>query len=462
MRTNLTPWPHQQAAYDFVASRDYPGAMLAMDMGTGKTKVAVDLIQNSAARRILILCPKSVIDVWPMEIGKHWAPASGHIDVIALTTQSVKRRQEDAEKFLAVNHFNERKVVVINYEAAWRMPFRAWALEQQWDLVIADESHRAKRPGGKISRFMEQISKRSGYNLALTGTPMPHSPLDLYAQARFINPTVFGTRVQAYKDAYAHMGGFNGRQIIGWHHLDDLYEKMARFAFRVDDSVLHLPEPRDVERTTSLEPKAHDIYAALDKEFIAELGEDVIAVGNALTKMLRLHELAGGWLKLEEAGYTRVSSAREELLSDVLTDLPKGKPFVIFCRFLNDLDVARVVCAKQGFVSAELSGRRNELKDWQNSHNGIEALLVQVQAGAEGIDLTRAHLGIFYSVGLSLGQYQQLRKRIHRPGQQYAPTFMHLIVKGTVDRKIYSAFAANRKPIDYILEKLREEHLSWP
>ena len=48
-------------------------------------------------------------------------------------------------------------VGVINYDSAWREPFAAWAEKVQWDLIIADEAHRIKAPGGKASLFFKRL-----------------------------------------------------------------------------------------------------------------------------------------------------------------------------------------------------------------------------------------------------------------------------------------------------------------
>ena len=66
-----------------------------------------------------------------------------------------------------------------------------------------DESHRLKSPSGKISRFASQLSDRSRRRLALSGTPMPHSPLDIYAQYRALDKSVFGVHHQQFKNRYA-------------------------------------------------------------------------------------------------------------------------------------------------------------------------------------------------------------------------------------------------------------------
>ena len=61
------------------------------------------------------------------------------------------------------------------------------------DLVIVDESHRIKGNNGNASRLLHRIGRNVEYRLILTGTVMPHSPLDVYAQWRFLDPYAFGS-----------------------------------------------------------------------------------------------------------------------------------------------------------------------------------------------------------------------------------------------------------------------------
>ena len=78
------PWAHQTRALEFI--RDKPGAMLAMEMGTGKTRVAIDHMEELEARRTLVLAPLSVVDhVWPREIRIHGRRL---ITIISLGTET--------------------------------------------------------------------------------------------------------------------------------------------------------------------------------------------------------------------------------------------------------------------------------------------------------------------------------------------------------------------------------------
>lgn len=94
-------------------------------------------------------------------------------------------------------------------------------------------------------------------------------------------------------------------------------------------------------------------------------------------------------------------------------------------------------------------GGHSDLQRWQDG--GLQDLVVQIQAGSEGIDLTRSRYLIFYSPGISLGMYQQMKRRIARPNQVYdTARSIHLIVRGTEDERTYRAFANNMEIIDLV------------
>jgi len=111
------------------------------------------------------------------------------------------------------------------------------------------------------------------------------------------------------------------------------------------------------------------------------------------------------------------------------------------------------VASALGRQSLELSGRTNQLRAWQAGEAPV--LAVQVQSGGVGINLVRARYCVFYSLGFSLGEYLQARKRIHRPGQQRSCTYFHLIGKGTVDEDVYKALEKRQDVIETILQQVK-------
>jgi len=288
-------WKHQLQAYYFMYN--IPAAMFYGGMGVGKSKVTVDLIINKGYRKVLIVCPKSVLTVWPKEFKKH--AGSGGYDVLPLSRKSVAKRTEAAEAFLKVQVAKgNQAVIVANYDMAWREPFGSWALKTGFDLVVCDESQKIKAAGSKVSMYFSRLGNKVPHRLCLTGTPMPNSPLDAYGQYRFLDKGIFGTSFVKFRARYAQTVpvGNGGQMVVGYINQDELHDKFYSIAYHADRSVLDLPSAVHQAREVELSPKTQKIYDQLEKDFYAwvEEGKEV-TVSNALVKLLRLQQVCSGF-----------------------------------------------------------------------------------------------------------------------------------------------------------------------
>lgn len=453
-KLKTTAWTHQRQGYHF--AKDLPGAILAMDMGTGKTLTSLGLLLNRPHNQTLIVCPKSVITVWPAEINKHCNqsfifayPTKG---TVQKKTQKIKQQQKLAlAKKMPF-------ILIMNYEAYWREPLAKWIEKQIWDHVIFDECHRIKSPSGKAARFASRLVKQSRYRLGLTGTPMPHSPLDVFAQARAIDPSVFGTNYHKFKTHFAIMGGFNNKQIVDYQNQEELSDKFDSISFRVKSSdVLDLPEAIHTYRTCQLTPKTWKVYKDLDSELYAEIAEGEITPANAMVKVLRLQQLTSGYLKTDDGGLVQYGTEKKDLMGDLLDEIPQDEPIVIFCRFTSDIQNVKEMCTKNKRPCGELSGAANDLKAWQDGE--YNALAIQIRSGGVGVDLTRSAYCIYYSIGHSLGDYTQSLARTNRPGQTRSVRYYHLLADESIDILVYKALQEKQEVIDFILEHKGKENL---
>ena len=298
--------------------------------------------------------------------------------------------------------------------------------------------------------FFKTLKRRVGYKHRHERLPRCRTHRSTSMPKPGLSMTVFlATSKAAFMARYCFLGGFSGRQIIGWQNMDELNAKFHEFAFRVEDEELNLPEEVDVRQYTRLEPAANKVYKELQKEFIADVRGGTITAANAVVKQLRLQQITGGWVKDINGSYHNVSTAKLDLLQDFLTDAPPREPMVIVCRFLPEIAAVRDLLLRMGRSNGSLMGGRSDLQEWQAG--GLQDLIVQIQAGSEGIDLSRSRFMIFYSPGNRLGDYQQIRRRIARPTQKADHVrHIHLIVKGTEDERTYRAFANNMEIIDLV------------
>ena len=441
------PWSHQVDAYNFAFPRDH--TLLAMRMGEGKSLTSILLHDNWRCRKTLVVCPKHVIAVWNREFKRHGAD---QVSVFLANHGTVKKRTAEADKRLLWAHNRMPVVVVTNYDSIWRPPFGEWALSKAWDLVIADESHRIKSGTSKVSKYAEKLGKRADHRLALTGTPLPHSPLDVFGQARFLYPGHFGSSWHRFRTRYAEYRNPSIPQMVtGYCNQAELEEIMGRFTFRTEGEVQDLPPTTHEVLTCELPPSARKKYTELKEELITEMRGGVVTAANALTRTIRLRQLVSGCLPIDDSDQVAIVHAeKEKLLTELLSDL--SEPVVVFAEFRYDLDAIRRVAEKLQRPYGEVSGRRHDLSPDATYPDGIDVLGVQYQSGGSGVDLqNRSRIGIYYSPTYRLGDYEQSLKRLHRPGQTKPVIYYHLVCESTIDEAVRQALSQRADVVGRVL-----------
>ena len=431
--------------------------MLDMDMGCGKTRVAIDTVtMREDVHKVLVVCPKAVIPVWRTNLikfcfGNEWQCWDDTKGTVAQKTQSINEFLAHSDPFLKV-------FVIVNYDIVWRRPLGDRLLALGFDCVILDESHRAKAAGSKVSKYLAMLGKRVHYRMCLSGTPMANSPLDVYGQYRFLDPSIFGTRHDLFLQEYAIMGGPEHRFIVGFKNQQKLQAKFQSIAYtcKMEDikDRLKLPDQLPpVTRYVQLPARDMKTSKTLGKEFVAECGSGMLAVSNVLSKMLRLQQIAAGFCVVQDspidpARTEELNTAKEDELLDLFEDISPRASVVVFCVFVHDLDAVARSTLKAKRSTFELSGRANQLEEWKQTPGGV--LAVQIQAGAEGVDMTCANLAVYYSLPHSLALYNQSKARLYRPGQTRPVTFCHLLAEGTIDEVMYKSLQNKRDLIEAI------------
>lgn len=440
-------WAHQAEALAFC--EQHPAALLKIGMGGGKTRIAAERLAQPDRLPALVMTRSKVIEdgIWQRELSR----------VNLLTTPLVGPIDQRAEliKDATSRYFlDDAPVFVTNYEAVWREPLASTILRVPWQTVIADEIQRIKSPGSSVSKFAARLGARVPHRIGLSGTPMAHSPLDLYGEFRFLDPSIFGTSFARFRARYAVMGGFQNHQVIGYQRQDELMRRFWLLTYAAEP-VFGI-EAVDVPLTHELPASARRLYQELDKEFFGGIGDGTVTIANAAVKVLRLQQVAAGHIRDDDKVVHTVHTARADLLADWLEDV--DEPVVVFCRFRHDLDEVRRVAVAAGRGYAEVSGRANELIAWKEGSADI--LGVQIQAGGEGIDLTRSALAVYFSVGYSLSDYLQSRSRLVRPGQTRPVRFYHLSARGSVDTRVSAALRDRQDVIQSLLNIKQGAELS--
>ena len=435
------------------------GCAFLMDMGTGKTLATIALAGAMYYRhkvwKMLVVCPKSIVEVWKQEFDKF-----ADFPYSAVVLDGTGTKKADTVRYMIGNGL---QVLIVNYESCWRLEeeLAKWSP----DMIVCDESSKIKNPQAKCSRTLHKLGKMSEYNLILTGTPITNSPLDLFSQYKFLNAEIFGDAFYSFRARYAIMGGFAQHQIIGYKHLIELVEKAHSIAYRIRiDDAVELPEFVDEIRSVKLEPKAGKIYDSINRDSYAELMNGEITTRNVLTRLLRLSQCTGGYIRSDGGDEVQqISTAKLDALEDIIDEcMEQQKKVIVFARFVPEIDAISALLTKKNIGYAVIKGdvrnRAARVDAFQNDPD-VAVFVGQLQTTGMGLTLTAGTVAVYYSLDFSYANYEQSRARIRRIGQEKRGVYIHLVAKDTVDEYVMAALkqkadVANLLVDDY--RKLRE------
>lgn len=458
------PWIHQWKALDYVMTHDQ--AALFTDMGSGKTKVMIDMIENRGFGLVLIVTTKKSCAVWEDQFKVHSEISPEFVynvsEILSVDKVTFLKKKAGRDKSGVL-----RGVIVVNYDSVWREPFKDFLLNLDLDCVICDESHKMKSAGGKASMFLARLGKKVHYRYIMSGTPASEAPTDIYGQYRFLRPDIFGTNFGRFKDRYLNYDrqrmAFCGYPVLVKSHpylnMDEWVDKIYSCAFYVEvDQDLPEMTHRYIEQPISA--KAQKVYKDFDKEGVYVGKDGVLETNNILAKATGLQQILSGYLTLETENFTavekvQIDTTKSDVLEEILTNIAYDERVVVFAKYRKDFDLIQDVCKKLKRSYGEISGQRDDYAKWKKG--SVNVVAVQYSSGSESIDLTESRYCVYYSHTHSYGQYSQSIKRTHRPGQKSSVTYYHIVstVKGveTVDEKIQKALKMKMSLVEYVKRK---------
>lgn len=389
----------------------YNGFCLFMQQRTGKTPVAIEIARAFQPKSLMIVCPKIAIDAI-------WQPATKGLPFACW---------------------------ISTYESLWTQR-RHWKRIGP-DMVIADESHRIKDHMSKRSRALRSIATGARYRLALTGTPIEGGIEDAWAQFDFVDPQVFG----AWKDfqaRYLVYGGFKKHQIVAYQNTEEFIEKFHSRSFRVllDDVTPEKAKIRVVKKVFPLGIETRAVYDQMLSDFIIELNGSQISTDRIITQTMKLHQITGGSILDAQGKSHMVGVDKLTTLRDLIQRL--NPPFVVFCRFLEELETIARMLRGMDYTVTRVSG--------QNKFTGFDtdAAVVQIASGV-AVDLARARSAIFYSMDYSHLNHDQARFRIRAYDSDHV-TYYYLIAEDTVDVVIYQTLKEKKELTTAICDVYRK------
>ena len=461
------PFKHQEdAVRRFV---DKPYGALFCEMGTGKTKIVLDIVQNAEETvDVVVIAPNGLHHNWAInEIPRHYEKP---VDVFCWKgpIKTIKAKKE-FKWFL--NEKDKSRMILINVEAlrtASGFNTVSQFLESATHEIhmIVDESTCIKNPKAIQTKRVLELSQKANCKWILNGTPITQSPLDLFSQCRFLdkNAVPYNTYT-AFKHAFAvetvmTMGSRAFRKIIGYQNLEQLTKILEPFSLRIEKKdCLDLPDKTFVKQAIELHPQQKRVYDSMKDDCLAMLQSGELVTSTlALTKIVKLHQILTGFVTDDEGTEHAIENNR---IASLMQIAETTKPLVVFCAY--KFNVAQIKAElKKKFPESKIveytgnissSARNAGVEQFQS---GEADFFLATSAAAKGLTLHRASTMVYYSNNYSLETRLQSQDRIHRIGQNNKCTYIDLVVPNTVDDAILKRLKQKKELSSMVLDDLIE------
>ena len=471
------PFKHQAEALEKACDQQYYAFF--MEMGTGKTKVAIDnlamLYLKNKVDAALIIAPKGVYDNWvTLEIPKH-LPDDVPVKMMRWQPRLSKTYQKELEIFVK-HRFDGLKIFVMNIEALSTSKGTKIAgvflIQNEDNMIIIDESTTIKNRGASRTKNLMTLKGYSSYRRILTGSPITKSPMDLYSQCSFLS-----TRALNFSSYYAFQGryaiikqrAFGARsfqEIVGYRNLEELNEKLEQFSTRtLKEECLDLPDKLYTRRNITMSDEQNSVYNQMKKLALAQLDSgELSTTASILTQIMRLQQICCGFFQPDVGEIRQLPNNRLSELLDI-TDELQGKA-IIWASFTHDIQqIARSLRDRFGPDSVALyygdtpqEDRQKIVHKFQDMTSELRFFVGQPKTGGYGITLSAATTVIYYSNSYDLENRLQSEDRAHRIGQKKNVTYIDLVCPNTIDEKILEAL---KSKINLSQKVFGEEARNW-
>lgn len=466
------PYKHQMEGV--IYGLEHESFLLGDDQGLGKTKEIIDLAmcrkQTDGLKHCLIICGINGNKYnWADEVKIHSREDSWILGTrftkrppIKMIEGSTKDKMEDLNniphQFFWITNIETLRGGSFKEKQGKRTVIRFPIAEKIQELcdrgiigmIAFDEAHKAKNPDSQQGKALLSIDCK-GPKIPMSGTFVLNNPLDLYLPLRWSG---FETHsFYAYKQHYCKMGGFGGKEIVGYKNLDELRSMVSKVMLRrVKGDVLDLPPKVHTIEWVNAYPEQKSLYKDV-RDQVRDNIDKVKVHPDPLSEMLRLRQVTGYPGILSS---TITKSAKMDRMEELVEDeVSVGGKAIIFSNWSEMTNVIRHKLKKYNpaYITGEVgSVQRMEEKDrFQNDPN-CKVMIGTIGALGTGFTLTAAQLVIFVDEPWNRGIKDQAEDRAHRIGTRGTVRIVTILTRDTVDEGVYNLVQKKGKMADLLVD----------
>ncbi len=402
-------------------------AVLADEMGLGKTMQAITairlLVHHGQLRRVLLVCPKPLVTNWQREF-EIWAP---ELPIAAIEGGPARRRWQW--------RLTSDVVTIANYETVIRDRDEVCHSQNQYDLVVLDESQRIKNGSSTTNEVTRSIPRARSW--ALTGTPIENSVDDLRGIFEFVAPGQLHPKMKPRA-----VGRAVGDYVLR----------------RTKDQVLtDLPPKLFRDANVVLSPEQAESYRLAEDEGVVHLREikQQLTIQHVFELVLRLKQICN----FDPA--TGASTKFERLEADLEECVASGRKAIVFSQWVQTLSELHLRLTRFNPVEyhGQVATRRRDavierFRDDANCH----VILISYGAGSVGLNLQFASYVFLFDRWWNPAVEDQAINRAHRIGAKRSVTITRFLAMDTIEQRIHEILERKRELFDTVFS----DHIATP
>ena len=395
--------------------------LLADEMGLGKTMQSLALLRSTPKMNLsdLVVCPASVVPVWVQEVSVHFPEISVQVLQKGNTFRNSKK------ECLWISSYTQMR------------RHKSLLEKNKFRCAILDEAQMIKNPQAKVTQACLAINAK--YRLALSGTPIENSALDIWSIFRFLMPGLLGGKKELEKEL--------SKDSLQTHRI--LKRQTSPFVIRrlKQEVARELPPKIETEIPCILNQEQLKTYKLLAEKGLLDYGDNLReAVKNAPTHLFslltRLRQCCCDVRLLPNSKDISEAGAKESILLQKLKDLNiNGSKAIIFSQFTGYLSIiekslkSEIPDLKTFKLTGSTRDRHQPVKLFQEAKES-SVMLASLKAAGLGVTLTAADYVFLMDPWWNPAVEEQAIDRTHRIGRKKPVFIYRFIAKGTVEEKV--------------------------
>lgn len=428
-------YPYQAVGVEFFVN-SLGRAILADQMGTGKTAQSLAYVVHSRQKKTLVVCPASVKHSWEKEIQK-WTSLR----------YKILNSQSDPEIF-GDDRFD---IFIVNYDII--IKFFEQIISAGFTCLIGDECHYIKNGSAIRTKVFRRIASSIPSVILLSGTPMLSRPVELFNSLNIIDPKTWDSYYDyTVRYCQGHRGKW-GWDARGASNLDELQDRIGKYFLRrtKQEALPGLPEKVFVFRPVELEKKVQKEYDLAVNEFGKFLREVKKKKTPEIMRSLQAEKLTklGELRQLTTKGKVK---AAEEIIENAIENHEK---ILVFSCYNEPLEILSEKFKDRSVILTGATAeedRKEYIERFQNNPDTMVFFGGTRSAGV-GITLTAATNVLFIDYSWTPADHSQAIDRLHRPGQKASQVnIYHLYAIDTIDEYMTKILERKQLLFDKVIE----------